>query len=127
MKLPGKAAMAEAAWAFGFIGNLCPVSSKGRMSSTSQSFQSPGTQRCSSTSLGWMSAGSGPYGLMEREDLALNINRVLFQELLCSASLGFPCPVPTPCSPGQMASRRLPNVLVIKKPSFSKPFHSLFF
>lgn len=85
MKLPAKAAMA--AWAFGFIGNLCPVSSKGRMSSTSQSFQSPGTQHCSSTSLGWMSAGSGPYGLMEREDLALNINRMLFQELLL---LGLP-------------------------------------
>lgn len=32
---------------------------------------------------------------MYRGDLALNINRVLFQELLLSASLGFPFPAST--------------------------------
>ena len=81
--------------------------------------------------LKWMGAGSGPYDLTYREDLALNISRVLVQELLLTlppwAFPSPPAPRLTPRSSSQMASRRLANVPVIKKPLFSKPFHSLFF
>lgn len=79
----------------------------------------------------WVGAGSAPYGLTYREDLALYINRARFQELLPTlppwAVPSPPAPALTPSSSSQMVSRRLSNVPVIKKPLFSKPFHSLLF
>lgn len=113
-------------------------SATGWMSGRAQPFRSPRHAasrlcrcRAALAPLKWIGAGPGPYGLMYREDLALNINRVLLQELLLTLPpWAFPSPpalMLTPRSSSQMASRRLTNVPVIKKPLFSKPFHSLFF
>lgn len=74
MTLPWEAAVAEAALGIGIYWKSLLSLIPGWMSSTSQSFQSTHHR-------GVVRAGSGPYGLMGREDLALSINPELFQEL----------------------------------------------